>query len=228
MLQVYQSSNISCVPLDANLWGWIDEDGISEEDLSEEVLHARSQWFWILQHWISGLKVKIPGKFMRNNGIFMQNKCFPAFLISWKPFVTLRTLISMRNPSTGRKGRWIVRWYWSCCMRRSSLFKITSTAFSLSPWILATNWDMDTLNSSTLHARNTHVTLLHKNKSFLPGCHDVHWCVGKDSTFNIVLLRHVRISRLISCFSLSISPLTNNFSTHSCKNLWVHGEVQKN
>lgn len=39
-----------------------------------------------------------------------------------------------------------------------------SAAFSLSPLMFAINWLMDTLNSSTLHAKYTHVALQNYKK----------------------------------------------------------------
>lgn len=69
------------------------------------------------------------------------------------------TLMSISRPATGRYGLCIVRWKFSCCIRRSSSFKIISEAFSRSPLMLATNCCIEMLNSSTLHAKYTHVTL---------------------------------------------------------------------
>jgi len=67
--------------------------------------------------------------------------------------------MSISRPVTGRYGLCIVRWKFSCCIRRSSSFKIISEAFSRSPLMLATNCCIEMLNSSTLHAKYTHVTL---------------------------------------------------------------------
>ena len=69
------------------------------------------------------------------------------------------TLMSISRPVTGRYGLCIVRWKFSCCIRRSSSFKIISDAFSRSPLMFATNCCIEMLNSSTLHAKYTHVTL---------------------------------------------------------------------
>ena len=67
--------------------------------------------------------------------------------------------MSISRPVTGRYGLCTVRWKFSCCIRSSSSFKIISEAFSRSPLMLATNCCIEMLNSSTLHAKYTHVTL---------------------------------------------------------------------
>jgi len=74
------------------------------------------------------------------------------------PFREHRVLMSISRLVTGRYELCTVRWKFSCCMRSSSSFKIISEAFSRSPLMLATNSCIEMLNSSTLHAKYTHVT----------------------------------------------------------------------
>jgi len=64
-----------------------------------------------------------------------------------------RVLMSIRKPSTGRYGLCTVRWNFIVDIKRSSLLRIISVAFSLSPRTLATNWVIEMLNSSILQAK---------------------------------------------------------------------------
>lgn len=72
------------------------------------------------------------------------------------------TLISIRNPSNGLYGLWMMRWKFSCWISSSSYSSICSRAFSCPRGLsrrLPTNCALDTLNSSTLQAKNVHVSL---------------------------------------------------------------------
>lgn len=110
------------------------------------MLGALPQTFWIVQ---------------RASGLELSKMILGAAFFT--PF-NQPTLISMSNPSTGLKGLWIAKWKFNCSINSNSLFRITSEAFSRSPLILATNCWIETLNSSTLHARYMQVTLKHTSK----------------------------------------------------------------
>lgn len=76
-----------------------------------------------------------------------------TIFIHKKIFDNIVTFKSIRNPSNGLNGLWMVNWKLSSCRTRSSLLSMFSLASSLPRGRLSQNWDIETLNSSILQAR---------------------------------------------------------------------------